>query len=189
MKRSMGLLSVFGVLSLALMSLSFSAYGDDKSLPEVAPVVAKILAMQHQPDGVVFDIETLDENALPRFAPYVSKQIQLIRKKFPDVDIAVVTHGAEEFALQKKEEAKNHKLHDLFNQMVKDEGVSVHVCGAVAGLKQLTQEDFPDFVSFSTSGMAQLNDYKALGYTVVPIRQLNKQQRDELFEHPSKYLK
>ncbi|BBN59718.1 DsrE family protein [Hydrogenovibrio marinus] len=176
-------------LFFVMLFFATGAYPQQQSLPEVAPAVAKILAMQHQPDGVVFDIETLDENALPAFAPYVSKQIQMIRKKFPDVDIAVVTHGAEEFALQKKEEAKNHKLHDLFNQMVKDEGVSVHVCGAVAGLKKLTQEDFPDLVSFSTSGMAQLNDYKALGYTVVTIRQLDKQQRDELFDHPDKYLK
>lgn len=186
MKRFTWLVSALGLI---LMFYSFSTYGQDKPLPEMTPEVAKILALQHQPDGVVFDIETLDENALSEYMPYVRKQIELIRQKFPEVDIAVVTHGAEEFALQKKAESKNKNLHSLFNQLVKDDGVSVHVCGAVAGLKHLTQEDFPDFVSFSASGMAQLNDYKALGYTVVTIRQLNKQQRNNLFDHPDQYLK
>lgn len=180
------------VVAAILILFSLNSDGAEKpfnDLPEVAPEVASILSQTHQPDGIVFDIETLDENALPLYAPYVRKQIQLIRRKFPDVDIAVVTHGAEEFALQKSQQNKQKNLHGLFNELVKDEGVSVHVCGAVAGLKQLTQEDFPSFVSFSASGMAQLNDYKALGFTVVPIRQLNKQQRGELFDHPDKYLK
>ncbi|WP_024851190.1 DsrE family protein [Hydrogenovibrio kuenenii] len=186
MRRFTWLVSALGLI---LMFYSFNTYGQDKSLPNVAPDVAKILALQEQPDGVVFDIETLDKNALSEYMPYVRNQIELIRQKFPKVVIAVVTHGAEEFALQKKEARKNKNLHNLFNQLAKDEGVSVHVCGAVAGLKKLTQEDFPEYVNFSASGMAQLNDYKAFGYKVVTIRKLNKQQRSDLFDHPDQYLK
>lgn len=186
MKHFSWMVVLFG---LVLMVVAFNCEGQntDHPMPKIAPVVQKILAADEAPDGVVFDIETLDPQALPKYAPYVRDQIQLIRQKFPDVDIAVVTHGAEEFALRKQAKGQQ-KLHNLFNKLVQDEGVSVHVCGAVAGLKKLTQEDFPSFVSFSASGMAQLNDYKAIGYTVVPIRQLNKKQRKDLFDHPKEYL-
>jgi len=178
------------LFAMALMVVSINSEGQktSKSPPEIAPEVQQILVLNEEPDGIVFDIETLDVNALPEYAPYVRDQILLIRKKFPNVDIAVVTHGAEEFALQKQAKGQQ-KLHNLFNQLVQDEDVSIHVCGAVAGLKKLSQEDFPDFVSFSASGLAQLNDYIAIGYTLVPIRQLNKQQRKDLFEQPKDYLR
>lgn len=65
-----------------------------------------------------------------------------------------------------------------------EQGVSLHVCGAVAGLKGLEQEDFPSFVS--ASGLAQLNDYKVLDYTVVVVKALNNKQRKALFERKEK---
>ncbi|WP_029407689.1 DsrE family protein [Thiomicrorhabdus sp. Milos-T2] len=187
MKQVNWIIATFA-LALMVVSVNCKAEQTDKSLPKMAPEVQQILALNEEPDGIVFDIETLDVNALPEYAPFVRDQIMLIRQKFPNVDIAVVTHGAEEFALQKQAKGQQ-KLHNLFNQLVQEEEVSIHVCGAVAGLKKLSQEDFPDFVSFSASGMAQLNDYIAIGYTVVPIRQLNKQERKDLFEQPKDYLR
>lgn len=187
MKQFSWMMALLGLL-LLVVSLNCEGQNTDQPMPKIAPMVEKILAANEAPDGVVFDIETLDAQALTKYAPYVRDQIQLIRQKYPDVDIAVVTHGTEEFALQKQAKGQQ-SLHNLFDKLVQDEGVSVHVCGAVAGLKKLTQEDFPSFVSFSASGMAQLNDYKAIGYTVVPIRQLNKQQRTDLFERPKAYLR
>lgn len=116
-------------------------------------------------------------------------QVKLVKRAYPAVDIAVVSHGAEEFALQKSASTEYADVHNLFNNLVSTQGVSIHVCGAVGGLKQLTQEDFPEFVSYSASGMAQVNDYKSLGYSVVVIKELNKQQRKQLFETPERYLK
>lgn len=157
-------------------------------LPDVHPQVETLLAQPSAPDGVVFDIETLDANALTNLAPYVRKQIRLIRERFPEVDIAVVSHGAEEFALQKQAQSDNAALHETFRQLTASDGVSVHVCGAVGGLKGLTREDFPDFVSYSESGMAQLNDYKALGYQVITIRQLSDSERKSLFDTPKRFI-
>lgn len=173
------------VLNLSLLNFAVAA----DSFPKVHPVVEKMLAQTEPPEGVVFDIETLESNSLDKLAPYVREQIMLLKKKFPDVDIAVVSHGLEEFALQAKAQQENAGLHDMFNSLVQDQDVSVHVCGAIGGLKNLTQEDFPEFVSYSESGLAQINDYKALDYTIVPIRQLSDKQRKDLFEHKEKYIK
>ncbi len=158
------------------------------SLSRVHPQVEQLIQSEIEPEGVVFDIETLDPQALQTLTDYVLSQVELVKKAYPTVDIAIVSHGAEEFALQKSAKDKNMDIHNVFNQLVSDKGVSVHVCGAVGGLKQLTQEDFPDFVSYSASGMAQINDYKALGYTVVVIQELSSEERKELFEKPEKYL-
>jgi intracellular sulfur oxidation DsrE/DsrF family protein len=174
----------FLLLIFALCSMAAKA----EPLPDVHPQVDVILSEAAAPDGVVFDIETLDANALNTLAPYVRKQIHLIRERFPDVDIAVVSHGAEEFALQKQAQSDNAALHDTFSQLTQSDGVSIHVCGAVGGLKGLSREDFPDFVSYSESGMAQLNDYKALGYQVVIIRQLSDSDRKALFDTPEKFI-
>jgi len=176
------------LLSFFLSIFSIAAMAQ-KALPDVHPDVKALLEGSEAPDGIVFDIETLDENALTELAPYVKKQIQLLKKSFPDADIAVVSHGTEEFALQTQAAEQNAELHNMFNQLVVDSGVSVHVCGAVGGLKKLTQDDFPEFVSYSESGLAQLNDYKALDYKVIRINQLNDAQRKDLFEHTEKYLK
>ena len=158
-----------------------------QAMPPVHPEVKAMLDNPEPPEGVVFDIETLDENALKELAPYVREQIKLVKQKYPDVDIAVVSHGAEEFALQKGAAKENADLHSMFSQL-SGEDISIHVCGAVGGLKKLTKEDFPEFVSYSESGLAQINDYKALDYTVIGIKQLNDKQRKDLFEHSDKYL-
>lgn len=151
--------------------------------------VQKLLDSQNPPDGVVFDIETLDKNALQDLAGYVKNQIELLKQKYPEVDIAIVSHGTEEYALQTRQQDSQASLHNTFNRLVSDQGVSIHVCGAVAGLNNLSQDDFPDYVTYSDSGMAQINDYKALGYKVIVIKQLTEQQRKDLFERPEAFIK
>jgi len=174
---------------LITFSLSFISVLAESHSSDVHPQVQKILNQADVPEGVVFDIETLDSDALNSLAPYVTEQIELIRKRYPGVDIAVVTHGAEEFALQKQAQSQNSDLHAMFSRLVTDQSVSVHVCGAVGGLKNLTREDFPEFISYSDSGMAQLNDYKALGYQVVVINQLSEKERKALFDTPKEFIK
>lgn len=177
--------------SIKMMLLSAFLWGGMlglvQAMPPVHPDVKTMLESSEPPEGVVFDIETLDENALTELAPYVREQIRLVKQRYPDVDIAVVSHGAEEFALQKGAAKQHADLHSMFSQL-SGQDVSIHVCGAVGGLKKLTQEDFPEFVSYSESGMAQINDYKALDYTIIGIKQLNDKQRKDLFEHSEKYL-
>ncbi len=182
---------LLALLWMALLSLpaTVSAGAANEAGEYYHPQVQQVLEASQPPEGLVFDIETLDPQALQELTPFIVRQIKAIKAQFPDVDIAVVSHGVEEVALTKTAQTQFSGLHTMFDQLVQQQDVSLHVCGAVAGLTQLTQEDFSDFVSYSDSGMAQINDYKALGYQVIAIKQLNKQQRDELFKTPEKYFK
>ncbi|MDR9497599.1 MAG: DsrE family protein [Hydrogenovibrio sp.] len=174
------------MLVCSLPMLPWGAYAE--SLPDPHPQVAQLIAGDRAPFGVVFDIETLDAQALPGLADYVSRQIGHLQAQYPDADIAVISHGAEEQALSKQAANDASELHDTFSRLVEDQGVSMHVCGAVAGLKGLEASDFPEFVTFSPSGMAQLNDYKALGYDVITIHSLSEQERKALFDSPTRYF-
>jgi len=176
--------SLFSAAAQAQTQISGNTNSFDKPHPEVANLIAQNV----EPAGVVFEIETLDSEALKTLVPYVVEQVKLVKHKFPDLDIAIVSHGTEEFALQNKSQEKYAGLHNTLSKLVADKGVSMHVCGAVAGLKKLGQEDFPDFVSYSESGLAQINDYKALDYKIIVINQLSNKQRKALFEKPNKYL-
>lgn len=184
---SLPVLSRFFMLWLMVIAFPVSA-----QMPPIHPQVQALLDQSESPEGVVFEIETLNANALSKLSDYVRRQIGHIREVYPEVDIAVVSHGTELFALQNqavRNSGQNRTLHQNFERLVGEEAVSLHVCGAVAGLDRLTREDFPAFVSYSASGIAQINDYKALGYAVVVIRQLTEKQRKALFETPEDYLR
>lgn len=178
------------ILAVILLSLWLHSpsWAQESSKPSTHPIVAELIEQSEPPFGVVFDIETLEHRALTEVLPFVRQQIKRLRQRFPQLDIAIVTHGTEQFALQNSASKDNQALHQTFNRLVANDAINVHVCGAVAGLKELTREDFVDFVDVSASGMAQINDYKALDYTVVPIKQLNSQQRKALFEQPQQFL-
>ena len=180
-KSKLGYKTLLVMTFLTFVTSSFAA-------EKIHPDVKALIALNIEPEGVVFDVETLDEHALTKLAEYIKRQVAEVKKAFPEVDIAVVSHGVEEYALQTANQEKQSNLHNVFSGLVKNQDVSVHVCGAVAGLKNLSQEDFPDYVSYSASGMAQINDYKALGYQIIVIKQLNDQQRKDLFKKPQNYI-
>jgi intracellular sulfur oxidation DsrE/DsrF family protein len=176
------------LMLVALLFYTVSLWAGGQQPNEVRSQMTKLLNSAEPPEGVVFDIETLDANALESVNKYVLNLVKEVKAKFPEVDVVLISHGAEEFALLKSNEASYQGLHDTFAQLVNTQNVSLHVCGAVAGLKKVGQDDFPDFVSYSESGLAQLNDYKAIGYTVITIHALELEQRKELFEHSEKYI-
>lgn len=127
-----------------------------------------ILAANEEPPGVVFEIVTGKGDALNWALPQIKSYIDQLRARFPDLPIAIVTHGQEQFALQKKHADKAQPVHSLTQQLGK-EGITLHVCGTYAGWKGVSEEDFPDYVNVSPAGPAQINDYKAVGYVLVKI--------------------
>lgn len=174
----------FVLFSMFLLAYTGIAYSSEQTHPDVE----RLINSGQEPEGIVFEIETLDANALVEQVSYIKSLVEKVKKRYPEVDVAVVSHGTEEYALQKSESNKNAELHNVFNQMVNQSDVSVHVCGAIAGLNKLSQEDFPEFVSYSESGLAQINDYKALDYEIIVIKQLTSKQRKALFEQPEKFI-
>lgn len=131
--------------------------------------IENILSMQQAPTGVVIEIVTGAENSLNWALPQAQKYIKKLRTKFPDIEVAIVTHGSEQFALTKKNNKTYKKVHSLTEQLSSEENVPLHVCGTYAGWNNVAEEDFPDYVDVTAAGPATINDYIALGYLLIKL--------------------
>ena len=101
--------------------LSFSVLASDKA------GIDGILSMSDAPDGIVFElIGSEDSKYLPNALSKVEAYKTQLRKKFPDIEVAVVAHGAEQFELTKDNAQKEKKSHDLVKRITLDD-VPVHI--------------------------------------------------------------
>lgn len=132
-----------------------------------------VLTAEQAPPGVVFEIATGKSDSLNWALPQIKTYIAQIRQRFPEIPIAIVTHGREMFALQNNKRNTATPVHQLTQELVRD-GVNLHVCGTYAGYKGLSEEDFPEYVNVAAAGPAQINDYVAVGYLRIEIKPTRK---------------
>ncbi len=125
--------------------------------------VDEIMAMPSPPEGVVFELVG-DATALRHMLPRVRDDIARLRRKFPHLPVAVVSHGSEQFALTRERASAEARVHRITRSLVQDQGVTLHVCGTYAQWHGVAPEDFPDYVDVAPAGPAQINLYKELGY-------------------------
>lgn len=137
--------------------------------PTDVNTVDQLLQASQAPAGVVFEIVTRDPNGLSWAVPWVQDQIQRLRVRFPELSIAVVSHGREQFALQRAHAEQQRNVQELTRSLVSDD-ITLHVCGTYAERRGITDEDFVDFVNVAAAGPAQVNDYVALGYLRIKIK-------------------
>jgi intracellular sulfur oxidation DsrE/DsrF family protein len=133
-----------------------------------AGVVEELLELDSAPPGVVFEIVAWQDDFLEEALPRVRQDIARLRARFPDLEFAVVSHGGEQFALLKDERYTFEAAHSLTKSLVAD-NVPVHVCGTHASWRNMSAEDFPDYVDVAASGPAQINDYLELDYVLVKV--------------------
>ena len=149
-------------LSILLIILSGLVIAD--------PEVDRLLAAGEEPVGVVFEIVEGDEEALRWALPEAARLSRQLRKRFPGLPIAVVTHGREQFGLLASEaEGPLSPIHDEALGL-RDADIDLHVCGVHAGWYGHTVEDFPAYVDVSASGPAQIRDYRNLGYVLIELQ-------------------
>lgn len=129
----------------------------------------RVLNEKTAPPGVVIEIVTGDAQGLNWALPEAKSDIKQLRARFPGLPIAIVTHGREQFALQKKKRKQQRKVHLLTQSLLKED-VQLHVCGTFAGWEGLAAEDFPDYVNVAPAGPAQVDDYIAMGYQLIIIK-------------------
>jgi intracellular sulfur oxidation DsrE/DsrF family protein len=153
----MRLKSLLSVALLFLVSQGVGAASDP---------VAHLLARETAPAGVVFEIVSGDADYLETTLPLAHDAARRLRERFPGLDVVIVTHGREQFALLSREADASPQVHAKVRSLVADD-VKVHVCGTYAGWRGHTPEDFPDYVDVAEAGPAQINDYRALGYELV----------------------
>lgn len=151
------------LILLAALLLSAAAHAADH------PLVAKLLSQNQPPPGVVFEIVTGDPQALRWAVPQVADYAKRLRERFPKLEIAVVTHGQEMFALQKEKRGSSPEVHAEIEQLVKEQHIPVHVCETYAGWRGVSAEAFPEYVNVAPTGPAQVKNYMQLGYVLIKI--------------------
>lgn len=154
------------LVSLVLSSLMAS----NALLAEDAnQTVEDILILKQAPAGVVFEIATEEANSLEWALPEVQSYIKELRARFPAIEVSIVTHGNEQFALKTSNDKKYKKIHSLTQQLVQKDHVPLHVCGTYASWKNVSEEEFPEYVDVTAAGPATINDYVSLGYILVKL--------------------
>jgi len=134
-----------------------------------AETVEEILLMKKAPVGVVFEIVSNNPDELAKVLPTVQKDVQRLHERFPGLDIAVVSHGMEQFALTRKNQSKFSKTNQEVQSLAKDPNTTFHVCGAFAAMHNVSPEDFPDYVDVAAHGPLQIQTYMDFGYLKVKI--------------------
>ncbi len=132
-------------------------------------IIEQLLARDDAPFGVVFEIVERDPDALQWAIPAINRYVQQLRKHFPDIGLAVVSHGREEFALMKNQQVDNAEIHQVVQSLVADD-VPVHVCGTHASWRGKTADDFPDYVDVTPAGPTAIHNYEAMGYVLIELK-------------------
>ena len=133
------------------------------------PMLENLLDRAAPPPGVVFEIVDRDPQPLEVTQPWAKQAAEKLRSRFPNLPMALVTHGQEMFALQGNLKAGNSAVHEQVQSLGRDQGIPVHVCETYAGWKGLGAEAFPPYVDVAPSGPAQIRNYEALDYVRVVV--------------------
>jgi hypothetical protein len=120
--------------------------------------VDRVLALDKAPSGVVFEVVSDDPDALYAIIPRVSRNAERLRARFPDLPVAVVTHGSEQFSPLTGEEGSYTALHAQIRALTGEGGVDLSVCWTHASWRDNTPEDFPDYVDVAVAAPARIND-------------------------------
>lgn len=131
--------------------------------------VEEIIKSNQEPFGVVFELVEGDKEAWQWAGPLIKKQTEKLRKKYPEISIAIVSHGYEQFALTKNHSRNNPKMLNILENLVSQQGADLHVCGTHSSWYQVSDEDYIDMVDVAISGPAKINDYLNLDYHLIEI--------------------
>jgi len=131
--------------------------------------IEQLLAQKDAPFGVVFEIVEGNDDALQWAIPAINKYIKQLRERFPDIGLAVVSHGSEQFGLMKDPQKENTVVHTAVQSLVASD-VPVHVCGTHASWRGKTADDFPNYVDVTPAGPTEIRNYEAMGYVLIEIK-------------------
>ncbi len=133
-----------------------------------ASQVERLLADDRPPDGIVFEIMTWRDHSWDWAAPRLRDYVERLRARFPGLEFALVSHGAELFELRREAGQRPRASIELLARL-SAQGMAVHVDGDYAQWKRLGPQDFLGFVDLAPSAEAQLADYVKLGFTRIRL--------------------
>jgi intracellular sulfur oxidation DsrE/DsrF family protein len=148
-----------------MLLFSASSLAADYSHPQVE----RLLAADRPPEGVVFELLAWDQRTWSWAAPMIADLRAQLRRKYPAVPVAIVSHGGEQFQLTRSRALQQPGAVDQLTGLV-EEGVELHVCGAHSLWQQVPLSDYLEIVDVVPSGPARVNDYVELGYTLILLQ-------------------
>ena len=156
------------ILNLALLLFSLLSFSNVFANDEKQDIDA-LLKQNKAPDGVVFElIGSENSDYLPNTLKKIEGYKKQLQAKFPKLDIAVVSHGAEQFNLTSNNKDKEKESHSSVQRLVAAD-VPVHICETHASWRGVTAGDFPEYISPSSQGPTQIKSYQEMAYTLVVI--------------------
>ncbi|MCG6871298.1 MAG: hypothetical protein LJE84_03315 [Gammaproteobacteria bacterium] len=123
-----------------------------------------LLKRDSAPAGVLFEIVSGDRGYLAEALPRVIRYSDALRKRFPDLPIAVVSHGYEQFALTTEHSKDNAAAHESAKVLSLTRDIPVHVCAAFAATHNVDASEFPEYVDVVSQGPTQVQTYVEFGY-------------------------
>lgn len=152
------------LVSVAFYSSTAFAYGDQKQIDY-------ILKMDTPPLGVVFEIIEGNPDDLEWAIPRIVKFSKQLRDKFPNIAIAVVSHGKEQFGLMTSEAKDKAEIHKTVKSLSQEQDIPVHVCGTHASWYGKSEKDFPDYIDVTPAGPTQIANYEDMGYEKIILEE------------------
>ena len=161
------------LLKQCVFSLLFSFFALSSAavyaLDEDQQKVADLIAEDDAPFGVVFELIGNEGDYLLNAIKKIEIYKEQLQKKFPELDIAVVSHGSEQFNLTKSNQSEAKEVHTRVQRLVSSD-VPVHICKVHASWRGVAPEDFPDYITVSSTGPAEIKQYQEVGYVLVVVR-------------------
>ena len=136
--------------------------------PELEDIVYLIEAGK-LPAGIIFVVREYDESAYIWIAPRLEYYVDLLLQKYPELSIAVVSHGDEILALTSTNEIEYAGVHDTVRRITEKYGVDFQVCGAFAAFNGLSESDFPSFIDVVPYGPSSISDYRSLNFELIDL--------------------
>lgn len=133
------------------------------------PDVDRLLQSDNTPAGVVFELIENDKKTWEWAAPMIKNLRVQLKEKYPNIEIAVVSHGREQFQLLKKRAKKQQQAMLTLENLVQTKNVNLHVCGTHSSWFGIDSNAYMDFVDVAVSGPAMINDYIDLGYQPIQL--------------------
>ena len=132
------------------------------------PAVDAIVASGQPPEGVVFDLVTWGDRGWDWASPMLRDLTGQLRRHYPELEMALVSHGFELFDLSERSGHASRPAIQLLRSLA-DDGLRVHVGGRYASTRLYQPEDFLPFVDVAASGEAQVEDYLRLGFVRIEL--------------------
>jgi intracellular sulfur oxidation DsrE/DsrF family protein len=160
---------ILKILLLMMLTISYSLANAQENYSH--PGIDYLIKANVEPVGVVFELIEWGDNTWQWAAPMIRDLKAQLQDKYPKIEIAIVSHGGEQFQLTRKKAKEQPRAISLLKNIVED-GTNLYVCGTHSSWKNIPETDYIDIVNVAVSGPAKINDYINLGY--VPIQLYSK---------------